>query len=88
MAKITKRSNWGYWDELDNTVLKDGEKLRVTWPDETTEIITVKVIDSGSTMSDHGHPFYCADVKAFAVVTVHGVEGLVPLLGYEAERVK
>ncbi len=89
MNKVEIYSNWCYYDQLDGKNLKDGEKLKVRWPDgqETQENVILK--KTSQTVSDMGHPYDVPIHQAYVAVTVHGAECLVRLTadGILCERI-
>lgn len=88
MAVIEQYSNWGNWDRLDGKIIEDGESLLVGWPDGTTSVVVVKVVEGSFAVNDHGHDSSCDDVRAYAVESIRGVEVLVPLVWLRAQRVR
>lgn len=87
MARITRYSNWGGWDQLDGRTLQDGERLRLTWPNGFQETATIAVVDIGMNISDHGHSYRGQNVRAYVDFNHHGATARVPIAGFEAERV-
>lgn len=80
-------SNWGYWDQLDGETLKDGELLRIEWPNGTVEELPVRVRDVGCTIHDMGHQYTGQDIRAFVEKVVNGKAVLIEARGLLAERV-
>ena len=83
MQKVIKKSYWGYWDELDNLKLKDGEKLILQWPDEEKTYETCHVrIQCDLRRGPHN--------IAYVIVKIHNLNVEVPLAqdGILCERVK
>ena len=85
---VTQKSNWGYWDELDGKVLRDGETVEVQYPDGTIERGTVTTKDHVSTISDMGAPCAIHDTSAFIRFEHHGAEVKLGLRGMMARRVQ
>jgi len=89
MNKVEVYSNWCYLDALEGIPLKEGEQLRVKWPDG--EITEEKVVLESSSyrMMDHGSPCDIGTSKAFVEATVKGVKCLIRLYGQDilCERV-
>lgn len=78
---------WCHIDRLNGTNLRDGEKLRIRWPDGTVEERHIFVKRSSYEGSDMGHPCTIPVSEAFVVLKYHGKEVTVPIAGLEAERV-
>ncbi len=72
--RVTVRSNWGYFDELDGRDLKEGERLRLHWPDGTTTNAAVTLVKTREPGSDMGHPIEIPHHQAFVVVKHRGAE--------------
>jgi hypothetical protein len=72
MKPIFVRSNWGYWDALGTADLKDGERLRIEWPDGTVTTETIHVDKGTFSYSDHGHESQGPDHKAYVERSVAG----------------
>ena len=79
MKKVEIYSNWCYCDSLDGIVLKDGERIKVQWPDKTTSKEVVHIEDCSYTGSDHGHPCDIKVTKAYVKTLCKGVKSLVRL---------
>jgi len=86
VTKVETYSNWGWWDQLDGTALKQDERLRVRWPDGVEEDVFVHLERSSSVTNDMGRPYDCPRVEAYADLRRHGARALVRLVGLEASR--
>ena len=72
MQRVTIRSNWGYFDELDGRDLADGEGLRLKWPDGTITVAKVILVKTSEPGSDMGHPIDIPLHRAFIGVNYRG----------------
>lgn len=79
MEKVVVGGDWSYEDELAGTYLKNGERIRVRWPDGTEEDHKVHLEVTSTPIFDHGksYPGRCA--QAFIKVKLHGETLLVRL---------
>lgn len=88
MNRIEYVSSWeSGQDRLDGRPIRSGEKLRVNFPDGDPRVVTVHVMTTHGSYSDHGHEHRTEQQRAYCRAAVYGVEVLVPLVGLEAERV-
>ena len=87
MSTVEIYSNWCYIDRLDGKALEDKERIRLQWPDGTTGIYEIAVKKGSGITADHGHDYEYPISEAFAVVSVHGAQAYVRLVGMMAERV-
>jgi hypothetical protein len=85
MSKVTVRSNWGYWDELDGEILKNGERVNVRWPDGSETQETVRVEKTSFQSEDHGHRCDIPVHKAYVDVNVRGVAASIRLAGADLD---
>jgi hypothetical protein len=76
MERITVRSNWGYFDALEGSDIKDGDRLRVEWPDSSVTDETAIVKDEGYDSSHEGH---IPDTVTYVEVWVRGAPARVRL---------
>jgi hypothetical protein len=74
MGKVEVGGNWSYIDELDGVPLKDGERLRVQWPDGSITEETCGVENGTFKYTDMGHEGTGSDVKAYLTIQVRGIE--------------
>lgn len=83
---ITRVHNWGYWEELNDVELRDGDVLTIRWPSgaETTE--PIKVERGKYEYTDHGHQYEGPAHESYVERKVEGVLVRVPLKGLEARR--
>ncbi len=87
MSRITPGGNWADNDRLDDVELKDGERLRITWPNDTVSEHVIQIKKETHTISDMGSPYTISSNRAFVLV-MRGLK-LIPycISGYDAERV-
>lgn len=85
-TRVMRKSDWGYWDELDGRALEEGERLVVEWPDGSTTTEVCHVRKGVFNYNDHGHPGTGPDNVAFVNATVRGKVVEVPLTGMPAKR--
>ena len=88
MQKITVRSDWGYFDELAGKDLKDGERLRVRWPDQSVEEVVIEVV-RGEKRGWGGMEEGYSWTYAYAKINHHGAVGKIRLVDFHvlAERI-
>jgi hypothetical protein len=70
MDEPTLHSDWGYWDHLDGRELREGERVRVQWPDDTITEETIRIEARDREEMDHGHAVTIPDRWAYFVFTV------------------
>lgn len=87
MSKVVTRRDWHCIDELDNVPLREGEALRVLWPDGVVEALRVRIDEKSEHYQEHGGGSTIVTKKAYASILYHGAESRVYLSGVEAERV-
>lgn len=84
--KITTGGNWSVEDQLGGRTIRDGERLRVRFPDGTVEELRAVVESSSHADSDMGRDITIPVHRAFARIDYHGASVLMSLVGLEAER--
>jgi hypothetical protein len=77
--KVETYANWGHWDRLDGSNLKDGERVCVQWPDGSHTEETIRLIKGKVPIQDHGHVSDYDDHRAQIVVLYRGAAVPVPL---------
>jgi hypothetical protein len=77
MNEPTLYSNWGYWDHLDGVELREGERVRVQWPDDTVTEETIRIEARDHEENDHGHRVTIPDRWAYFEKRVAGLTGRV-----------
>jgi len=84
---VTLLSNWGYWDQLDGTALRDAELIEVQYPDGTIEQGLVEVDRTPITVGDMGSGYRTESCSAFITYDLHGARVRLGLRGMMARRV-
>jgi hypothetical protein len=79
MKNVETYSNWCEIDQLDGVTLKDGEWLRVKWPDGTKTRAKVRVEQTSYRISDMGSPCDIPVSKAFVRVPYKGASARIRL---------
>jgi hypothetical protein len=72
MQDATVRSDWGYWDQLDDRDLRDGEPVRARWPDGTVTGETIRIEKRDQPYQDHGHATTIPDHRAYIETAFRG----------------
>lgn len=88
MSKVTADKNYCDIDKLDGVELKDGERLKVTFPDGKTKKVEVVLHERNEPYNDMGHTYTMPVRKAHFTLDYHGWELDFPLEGLEAKRIK
>lgn len=87
MSKIIHVSDWSEWDELDGERLKNGEKLRIEWPNGRITEEEILIHEGSTYCSDHGHGSWYPATYSYLNKHVNGVPVRVHLAGLTAARV-
>ena len=82
-SKIATCRNWGNIDKLEELALKDGETLKIKFPDGGIEVHNIIVVEK----STKGRYEDTYDSRAYVIVNYRGFETLISLVGLEAERI-
>lgn len=86
MKPIEIYSNWCNFDRLDGKDLKDGENLRIQWPDGSVTLNVIKVRKSEYPYNDMGVQTTIPESKAYVEVLYRGLLTEVRIHGLQAER--
>ncbi len=89
MQKITTDRNWREVDQLDGKDLRDGEYLRIMWPDGTYTNQTVKIESSSYNVSEQGQrDGYDVPVRhAMVPIKYRGQHTYIRITGLNAKRI-
>lgn len=89
-ARVSRKSDWGYWDQLDGETLRTGETIEVLWPDGSTSRHRCQIDRRSYHGTDTGSPIEIPDETAYVKIEVRGgAVALVPLrqeLGVRRDR--
>jgi len=59
------KGSWSSYDCINGVQILDKDKIRITWPNGTKEVVTAIVHHSRETVSDMGTPYDCPVSRAF-----------------------
>lgn len=98
-AQVPKVQTYSNWCEIDcygrpelngNKLLNDirnGDKVRVHWPDGSKDEYRVRVVSRSEGISDMGSQYNLPISEAFIHEQVHGHSVMVRLLGLRVEKI-
>lgn len=90
MKKVEVYSNWCHYDVIDGTQIKNGDKIKVRWPNGTETTHVVKVESTVVHYVGHGGGDDIPISKAFVTIEYNGSTCSVRLVeaGVEAEVIE
>ncbi len=85
-TQITRETGYRCVDQLDGKDLMEGEKLRMSWPDGSTEEVACQTERSSKYMQDGNAHFDLFTSLAYVDVPHRGLNARLYLFGLTAER--
>jgi hypothetical protein len=83
---ISVNGNWAFYDCINKIKIENNDKLRIFWPDKSSESFTVRVLESSTRVSDMGNPWDCPTSKAFIDLQHNGA--IIPIRLFEIKEIK
>lgn len=82
---IEPKDEWGMAKAERGIKFRDGESVRVRWPDGHEEAVNVRLHWETVTVGDHGHDYQVTYSYPVVQAWLHGREVFVPLADLEVE---